>query len=221
MPPSATGLSRLLAAIVADEAEAVRLVENAPELASARVPRDRLVEEVPHWLYGGDTALHLAAAALRPLAVRALLRAGADPGARNRRGALALHYACDPRPGGPTWDPAAQRRVIELLADAGSPIEHAEKAGATPLHRTVRARSPEAVRCLLDRGARVDAPHGKQGSTPLHLALRSTGAGGTRGARAEQDAIVALLLERGADAGAKDAHGKVPPVAPARRRRRG
>jgi len=158
------------------------------------------VEEVPHQLYVGDTALHFAAAALRSLAVGALIEAGADVNAENRRGAIALHYACDARPkAGKMWNPTAQRAVIELLLDARSDIEHQDKAGATPLHRAVRARSPEAVRGLLERGARVDAPHGRQRTTALHIGTRSTGASGTKGARAEQQAIVELLLQYGAD----------------------
>ncbi|HZU99609.1 MAG TPA: ankyrin repeat domain-containing protein [Planctomycetota bacterium] len=205
-------LATLLEALVENEAEAVRIVKARPELATERVVADRLFPGV-HWTYVGDTALHLAAAALRPFAVRALLAAGADPNAENRRGAIALHYACDPRPWcGNVRDSGKQRRVIEHLIDAGSRIEHAEKAGAAPLHRAVRARSPEAVRCLLERGASVHTRHGKQRSTPLHLALHSTGAGGTRGARAEQDEIVALLLAHGANPRARDAKGKTPPL---------
>ena len=193
-------LTTLLDAIVADERKAIRLVREAPELARARVAVERLVKEVPHQLYVGDTALHLAAAALLPPVVEALIDAGAHVNAANRRGAIALHYACDPRPHGKTWNPARQRLVIELLLDAGSDIERQERAGATPLHRAVRARSPEAVRCLLERGARVDATHGRRHTTLLHLATHSSGAGGTKGARAEQQTIVALLREYGADA---------------------
>lgn len=193
-----TTLAEVLVAIVADDLKAVRLVRTAPEIALARVARERLVHEVPHQLYAGDTALHLAAAALRPGAVQALLDAGADPNAVNRRGAIALHYACDARPNaGRTRNPSAQRAVIALLLDAGSNLEHRDKAGAVPLHRAIRARSPEAVRALLERGARVDARHGRQGTTVLRLATRSTGASGTKGARAEQQEIVALLVEYG------------------------
>jgi len=199
--------------MVADEAKAVRLVRAAPEIAQMRVTRERLVKDV-HQLYAGDTALHLAAAALRPLAVAALIDAGADANARNRRGATALHYACDARPAGKTWNPAAQRSVIDLLLDAGSDIEHKEKAGAAPLHRAVRARSPQAVRCLLERGARVDATHGRQRTTSLHLATHSTGASGTRGTRAEQQQIVRLLLQHGANPRAKDARGNAPRIRP-------
>src|SRR5262249_60654328 len=103
-------LVELLAAIVADEARAVRLVRATPAIAQVRVAHERLVEEVPHQLYVGDTALHLAAAALRPLAVGALIKAGADSYAENRRGATALHYACDARPkAGKTRDPSKQK----------------------------------------------------------------------------------------------------------------
>src|SRR5215467_9780231 len=205
--------AELLAAIVADEARAVRLVRATPEIAQARVTKERLVEEVPHQLYIGDTALHLAAAALRPLAVAALIEAGTDANAENRRGAIALHSACDARPkAARTWNPSAQRSVIEMLLDAGSDIERKDKAGAAPLHRAIRARSPEAVRCLLERGARADATHGRQRTTPLHLVTHSTGASGTKGAHAEQQEIEELLLQYGADPRARDANGNLPRI---------
>ena len=210
MSNTSTALLELLAAIVADEPRAVRLLRASPHIARMRVAGERLIEEIPHQSYAGDTALHIAAAALRPLVVEALIHAGADQNAQNRRGATALHYACDARPRAGTWNPSQQRLVIELLLDAGADIEHKDKAGATPLHRAVRARSPEAVRCLLGRGACVDATHGRQRTTPLHVGSRSTGASGTRGARAEQQEIVELLLRYGADPRARDANGNLP-----------
>lgn len=191
--------TELIAAIVADEAEAVRLIRATPELAQTRASSECLLEEIPHQLYAGDTALHVAGAALRPLAAKALVDAGADSNAENRRGAIALHYACDARPNaGRTRTVGRQRLVVEILLDAGSDIEHKDKAGATPLHRAVRARSPDAVRCLLERGARVDATHGRRRTTPLQLVAHSTGASGTKGTRAEQLEITELLLKFGA-----------------------
>ena len=150
--------------------------------AAQRMDEDLFVAELPHMLYRGDTPLHLAAAGLRYDAARALLAAGsAVANAVNRRGATALHYACDARPLAPTWDPAAQRRIIELLASAGATVDQPDRGGVTPLHRAVRARSPAAVAALLSVGADPCAATRKAGSTPLHLAVAPTGASGTAG----------------------------------------
>src|SRR5262249_20884305 len=78
----------------------------------------------------------------------------------------------------------------------------------TALHRAVRARSSEAVRELLKADAKVDSRLKKQLSTPLHLAVHSTGAGGTAGAIDEQIEIIRLLLQYGADPATPDANGK-------------
>jgi ankyrin repeat protein len=62
---------------------------------------------------------------------------------------------------------------------------------------------------LLDGGASARAPN-KSGSTPLHLAVQTTGRGasGSEHARQQQAAIIGLLLERGASPGDKDGQGK-------------
>jgi hypothetical protein len=129
-----------------------------PAAAARRMDEDLLVTELPHQLYRGDTPLHLAAAGLRYDAARALLAAGTPVNAINRRGATALHYACDPRPLSPTWDPPAQRRIIDLLVSAGATVDHPDRGGVTPLHRAVRARSPAAVAALLSAGANPAPP---------------------------------------------------------------
>jgi ankyrin repeat protein len=178
-----------------------------PAAAAQRMDEDLLVAEVPHWLYRGDTPLHLAAAGLRYAAARALLAAGTPVNAVNRRGATALHYACDPRPLSPTWDPDAQRRIIELLVSGGATVDLPDRGGVTPLHRAVRARSPAAVAALLSAGADPRAATGKAGSTPLHLAVAPTGAGGTAGAGELQLEIVRMLLAAGATLTDVDRHG--------------
>jgi ankyrin repeat protein len=178
-----------------------------PTAAAQRMDEDLFVPELPHQLYRGDTPLHLAAAGLRYDAARALLAAGTPVNAVNRRGATALHYACDPRPLSPTWDPPAQRQIIDLLVSAGATVDHPDRGGVTPLHRAVRARSPAAVAALLSAGARPRTATTKAGSTPLHLAVVPTGATGTAGAGDLQLEIVRLLLAAGATLSDEDRHG--------------
>src|SRR3954465_15462268 len=50
---------------------------------------------IGHYLYAGDTALHMAAAAFRRRIAELLIEHGADCRAKNRRGAEPLHYAAD------------------------------------------------------------------------------------------------------------------------------
>ena len=175
--------------------------------AARRAEDDLYVAELPHMLYRGDTPLHLAAAGLRYAAARALLAAGTPVNAVNRRGATALHYACDPRPLSPTWDPATQRRIIELLVSAGAAVDQPDRGGVTPLHRAVRARSPAAVAALLSAGASPRAATRTAGSTPLHLAVAPSGASGTAGAGEFQLEIVRMLLAAGATLADVDRNG--------------
>ena len=198
----------ILEAILDSEKALAQILKQSPELTGLRVEQDHLVETIPHWLYVGDTPLHLAAAALRVKFAKLLLENGADANAENRRGASPLHYVCDPRPkSGGTWHPQKQAELIELLVQHGAKLQQVDRGGASALHRAVRARSPAAVRQLLKAGARVDVRLNKGGSTPLHLAVQSTGAGGTAGAVSEQLEIIELLLQHGANPGARDGRG--------------
>ena len=198
-------------AVLKGEKEIARLLRDDPAIAQTRASRDSLIETIPHWLYTGDTSLHLAAAGLRPGVASVLLESGADPNAQNRRGATPLHYACDPRPkSGGTWNPTAQASLIKVLVDHGAEINRGDRGGATALHRAVRARSVAAVRQLLALGARTDCVLKKRRSSPLHLAVQPTGAGGTAGVLSEQLEIVDLLLQHGADPAAADIAGRTP-----------
>jgi ankyrin repeat protein len=167
-------------------------VELPPPFEADRIEHDIFVPAIPHWLYTGDTPLHLAAASLDTSAATGWLAAGADPNTVNRRGAAPLHYACDPRPATGTWSRDAQQRMIELLVAAGAVIDAADKGGVTALHRAVRARSPRAVATLLALNADPTV-RTKRGSTPRDMAAKPTGAGGTAGSVAEQRAILDLL----------------------------
>jgi hypothetical protein len=166
-------------------------------------------EQISHYVYFGDTALHVAAAAYQAAIARDLVSKGANPSARNRRGAEPLHYAADGIPGSGAWDPDAQHSVVEFLIRAGADPNSKDKSGVAPLHRAVRTRCTAAVRALLQNGADPVGKN-KSGSTPLHLAVQSTGRGssGSAEAREEQKGIIQLLLGHGARASDKDSAGR-------------
>jgi len=149
--------------------------------------------EIAHYLYAGDTALHMAAAAFRRGVAELLVAHGADCRAANRRGAQPLHYAADAN----RWDPDAQAGTITYLLSIGADPNARDKSGVAPLHRAVRTRSLPAVRALLDGGANPRQPN-KSGSTPLHLAVHTTGRGGSGSphAREQQAGIIELLTKR-------------------------
>src|SRR4051812_13321257 len=90
--------------VVAGDTDRVsRRLTAAPSLATTAAAAgatrqqatDFFFTAISHYLYAGDTALHMAAAAFsRPMA-ELLMTHGADCRARNRRGAEPLHYAAD------------------------------------------------------------------------------------------------------------------------------
>lgn len=173
--------------------------------ATRRDPSTYFFSEIAHYLYPGDTALHMAAAAFRRPVAELLVAHGADCRAKNCRGAEPLHYAAD----ADRWDPTAQAEMIEYLLSVGADPNALNKDGVAPLHRAVRTRSLPAVRALLEGGANPRAPN-KAGSTPLHLAVQTTGRGGSglEHARQQQAGIIKLLLERGASRTDKDGRGR-------------
>jgi ankyrin repeat protein len=189
---------------------ASRLLTANPEFAAARfeagatrrTASEYFYQDIAHYAYQGDTALHLAAAAFQRSSVELLVRHGATLDARNRRGAEPLHYAADAN----RWNPAAQAETIDYLLSVGANPNAADANGATPLHRAVRTRSTAAVRALLAGGADVHATN-KNGSTPYHLAIHNTGRGGSGSPRAreQQAEILALLLAAGGRPAARTA----------------
>src|SRR4051812_35816690 len=196
-----------------DVTNASRRLIAHPELATLASPIGATRQEaatffftkIMHYLYAGDTALHMAAAAFcRPMA-ELLVTHGADCRAKNRRGAEPLHYAADAN----HWDPAAQADTIAYLISTGADPDAVDRDGVAPLHRAVRTRSLPAVQALLNGRANPRKPN-KTGSTPLHLAVQTTGRGGSGSppAREQQAAIVRLLVERGARASDQDGRGR-------------
>lgn len=78
--------------------------------------------------------------------------------------------------------------LLKKVLDAGDDPNICH-AGVSPLMVAVASADIEAVKLLLDAGARPDNPRDSNGSTPLHYALGSPPL-----------EIAALLLDRGADA---------------------
>jgi len=201
----------LVAAIVNDDCARVKeLLRQDATLACAKAAKPSLESVIAHWIYVGDTALHVAAAGHRAEIAKLLQAAGADVNAVGKhRYSQPLHYAADGSLEHPNWDAKRQVRMIELLLELGADIHAQDKNGATPLHRAVRTRCAAAVKALLDAGADA-ALKNKPGSTPFHLAVQNTGRGGSGAekAKAAQREIIQAFLEHGVSPSLKNANGK-------------
>ena len=205
-------MDTLLRAILNDDrVRAKELLKADRSLATCQIDEARLYEsQIFHWMYVGDTALHLAAAGYRVEIARLLLAAGADPNSTtNHRQSGPLHYAADGYVNGPVWDAKRQVKTIRCLLDAGADVNAQDKNGATPLHRAVRTRCAAAVKCLLEAGSDPTLKN-KPGSTPFHLAVQDTGRGGSGSdeARAGQRQIIEAFLSFGVSTRLKDGKGK-------------
>jgi ankyrin repeat protein len=204
MAGSSSELMALARAIAAgNSALASQMLKAQPELAHARMvakgatrlmAKAYFLDEIGHYIYAGDSALHIAAAAYNENIVRALIELGADVRARNRLGAEPLHLAADGGPTSHSWNPSAQAATIVLLIKAGADANATNKNGTAPLHRAVRTRCAAAVEALLAGGADPRLKN-NNGSMPIALAGRTTGRGGSGSAeaRAQQEEVVRLL----------------------------
>jgi hypothetical protein len=193
-----------------DRARVKALLRQHAALARAGSTQARLATEITHWIYAGDTALHVAAAGYRVEIVKLLLAADADlNAAKNHRHAQPLHYAADGCLENPAWNPKRQVATIRLLLAAGADLHAQDKNGATPLHRAVRTRCSAAVKALLDAGADATLRN-KPGSTSFHLAVQNTGRGrsGAEKAKMAQGEIIQTFLECGVSPTLRDARGK-------------
>jgi hypothetical protein len=195
-------LARAIAA--GDTDAALRMLAAQPDLARASFsegatrqdPHTWFLATTGHYIYAGDTALHVAAGAYAAIIARKLIAGGADVGARNRRGAEPLHLAAMGAPGTHHWNPEAQAAMIACLIAEGADPNALDKSGVAPLHRAVRTRCAAAVEALLKNGADAKIKN-KNGSTPMALATMTTGRGGSGSieAKAQQQEIVRLLRD--------------------------
>jgi ankyrin repeat protein len=198
-----SALMELVKAIAAgDTAAAHQLIAASPALASAcfekgatrQDAKPYYLDEIGHYVFAGDTALHVTAASYRCDLARKLIAAGANVHARNRRGAQPLHAAAVGVPGSRTWNPRAQVAIITHLIAAGADPNGSDNDGVTPLHRAIRTRCAAAVKALIEGGADVRRKN-HNGSTPIKLATHNTGRGGTclQEAKLQQQKILRLL----------------------------
>ena len=119
-------------------------------------------------------------------AISALIRAGADPVARDKHGSTPFHEA------------AASRgvAVVRAFLEAGADPMARSKQQLTPLHSAAwRNEKPAVVGALVDGGADPQA-RSETGDTPLH--------------HARSEAIVKALVEAGADPRARNNEGDSP-----------
>jgi ankyrin repeat protein len=138
---------------------------------------------------GGDTLLHFAVIAGDIDDVTALVRAGADIGARNALGetpiyetSIAEYYA---RLYG-IANVKESREKISLLLNSGADLNARDLKGSTPLHHAAVCGDARSVMALISGGADVNAKN-ESGQTPLHYAASS-----------ESSEAVAVLLDAGA-----------------------
>jgi Ankyrin repeats (3 copies)/Ankyrin repeat len=193
-----------------DRPRAKKLLKQNAALATAGATKGRYESRIAHWIYAGDSALHVAAAGYRVEIAKLLLGSGADCcAAHNHRSSQPLHYASDGYLESASWDARRQVQMIEVLLQAGADIHARDKNGATPLHRAVRTRCADAVKSLLNAGGDVTLQN-KPGSTSFHLAVQNTGRGGSGAgkAKAAQREIIEAFLERGVSPTLKDRNGK-------------
>src|SRR3954471_2508749 len=92
-PPDQRFLDLVHAIISGDDGKVADLVNASPALlheqaaigATRNGSEAYFFEAIAHYMYAGDTALHMAAAGFQPEIVGALLDRGADRSVRNRR----------------------------------------------------------------------------------------------------------------------------------------
>ncbi len=112
----------------------------------------------------------------------------ADPGLVNRQfehGYTLLHHAVS----------SNDLEMAKMLLAEGADVNLGEECGFAPLHL---AESLEMARLLVGRGADVNKTH-TGGRTPLYMAVIE-----------DRKAVVAFLIEKGADPGIGDGNGTTP-----------
>ena len=160
--------------------------------------------DLNRWISYGISPLFPAARGAGAAVIKALLKAGADPGVRTSKtkvhgGATPLHVAAQFN-----HNPAA----IEALVEAGIDPNAGDEHGHTPLQMAIRrevSANLAVIQTLLKVGADPNV-QSRDGATPLHWAARSYRVHVIEAL----PAIIEALLEAGADPKIRDNMGKIP-----------
>src|SRR5262249_52536735 len=159
-------LRRLVRTIVAaDDAVVFALLATKPGLVKAafedgatrQMAKPYHIDEIGHYVYSGDTALHIAAASYREEIARKLIAMGADVRARNRRGAEPLHYAVDGTRGSAAWNPEAQAATVPGPKAPAADPKAPEKNGLPPCNAPFPRRSAAAEKVFSKAVPTLDA----------------------------------------------------------------
>ncbi|XP_016142825.1 B-cell lymphoma 3 protein homolog isoform X2 [Sinocyclocheilus grahami] len=115
-----------------------------------------------------QTPLHLAVITHQPILVKALLDAGADPGALDRYGQTALHLCCEHR------EVDCLSVILRHYPQNPSPhLEIRNYEGLTPLHLAVQNGDKKLAKILLKNGSEINAGDNKSGRSPLVHAVEN------------------------------------------------
>lgn len=144
----------------------------------------------------GETLLHLVARSGTASQIRLLLGLDADPATLDNWGACALHKCLD------RDDQLEVLGIVEVLVEAGCPIDTQDSYNETPLHLAARRRFFSVVEFLLGRGADPMSLDG-DGASALHKCLHAQGLG-------ETVEVVQVLLEAGCPTDVRNSKGETP-----------
>ncbi len=126
------------------------------------------------------------------VAIRDLLKQGADVNAAQGDGMSALHWAAD----------SGDAELADLLIYGGANTGAVTRIGQyTPLHLAAKSGSPAVATALIKAGAAVNAKSNPSGATPLHLAALTGSVD-----------VINVLAEAKADINAREAEWEQTPL---------
>jgi len=148
----------------------------------------------------GWTPLHCAASAGKFAICNVLLMVeDIDCSSLNKDGTSPLHYLVRRKVA--QDDVEIYLEVLDLMMEKGAEVNTQTKHGESPLHQAALHANKEALTFLIDNKANIDILN-KIGETPLHYALQAV----------DQEEVVKLLLDRGANPSLRAGDGGHTPL---------